>query len=190
MVLNETQLENVKHVIFGLQKQANVTNEAVVKIVSTGLVQAMGENCIDTEQSTVDSIKAYLESLLSGEVSPNKILVMLVAGEESLAMLNADGPKVVTVDQPNPESPKNVFRINLLGAALDDIKTDVDVPMDAPVGTTEEPTEHREGWSMQQEVEHIKSEILKVTPETVKQELAGNEWAQALYCAKEYYRHM
>ena len=126
--LSEQQVDNVKHVIFGNQKQANVQNESVVKIIARALTKEFGESCLNTEADVVESIRKLLLGCIdNGTASCDSNLIMLIAGEKSLANLEAMGPKTVIVNQPNPESPKFTFRIAMLGE-------DPDVDMEAEVG--------------------------------------------------------
>ena len=187
--LTENQVTNVKRVIFGLQKQANVTNEAVVKIVARGLSEAVGSSCLNTEESVVEGIRGYLQSLVDTYGTPDDTLVMLVAGEASLANLKAVGPKTVYVNQPNEESPKHIFRINMLGDSEVDMSAEEGevsaVPTVKPSVTPDEVYDVDDDFYTR--ARKIKAAILPIIPEAVKENIPDNDWAQALCCAEYYY---
>lgn len=189
--LSENQVTNVKRVIFGLQKQANVTNEAVVKLIARGISRLYGDSVLDTEEGVVSSIQEYLQGCVDKGFAEDETLIMLIAGEKSLAILNEIGPKTVYVDQPSIESPKHIFRINRLG------ETDVDVDMSAEAGsmysvTPSAPTvTPDEVYSVDDDfytrARKIKAAILPTIPDAVKENIPDNEWAQTLCCAEYFY---
>lgn len=108
--------ENVKKVLFGNQKQADVINDAVAEDVTAWLKELYGEGCCYSEDGVVKTISQALQDACDpGEIA-NETLVKYVAGKKSLENLkNALGPCVVNVSQPNMDSPKRKFRIHVLG---------------------------------------------------------------------------
>ena len=188
--LTENQVTNVKRVIFGLQKQANVTNEAVVKIVARGLVDVAGASVLDSEESVVEAIRNYLQELVNTNGTMDDTLVMLVAGEKSLANLKELGPKTVYVNQPNEESPKHIFRINMLGESDIDMSAE-EGDYQTPVVTSRPSITPDEVYSMDDDfytrARKIKSAILPMVPDAVKENIPDNDWAQALCCAEYFY---
>lgn len=192
--LTEEQVTNVKRVIFGNQKQANVTNEAVVKIIASGIASVKHSSVLNSEIEFVDACEEYLNDCVKGR-TPDDTLVMLLAGEQSLANVKADGPRVVKVSQPNPESPKYIFRVCMLGE-------DADVDMSATEGeietssislssskvSTDCPYERDDDLATR--ARKIKDAILPLCPDTVKKEIPNDEYAQALCYAEYYYKNI
>lgn len=192
--LTEQQVTNVKKVIFGNQKQANVTNEAVVKIIARGIAEEYSTDVLNSEESFVDACKNYLQSCIDNPASGDDTLVMLLAGEVSLANVKAEGPRVVHVNQPNPESPKFTFRVGILGEDVDvdmstesgessvsDSKESGRVGVECPYDKDDDyPTRARK----------IKDAILPLCPAAVKTEIPNDEYAQALCFAEYYYKNI
>lgn len=189
--LTEEQVLNVKHVLFGNQKQANVTNEAVVKIVARGISEVKGANSLNSESSFVEACRDYLQMVIEAKTTGTDTLIMLLAGEKSLANLNDIGPKQVYVNQPNPESPKHVFRILMLGqeAEVDMSAEDNVIPVSSGASVSTSCPYERDD-DIPTKARKIKDAILPLVPDIVKKELAGNEYAQALYEAEYYYKNV
>lgn len=187
MEFNEEQLTVVKHVIFGLQRQANVINDAVVKIIARGIANFMGgAECMCDERTFADAVASYLnECVVQGSAS-DPDLVMLIAGEKSLAALNAAGPKIVTCDTVSDDSPKYNFRIAKLGQTLADNSYAVK-PKKEAVQITGEYVKEDESYRAQ--AEKLKNDILAVAPEAMKAEINDNDYMLAL-CAAPYYFSM
>ena len=190
--LTEQQLTNVKHVLFGKQKQANVINESVVKIVAKGISEVCGASSLDSESAFVEAVNDYLKRIVEGGTTGTDNLIMLLCGEQSLANLNEIGPKQVYCNQPNPESPKYIFRILMLGeepdvdnSAIDDVQT---TTASTP-STVSFASLYERDDDIPTRAEKIKNAIVKTVPDAVKRELDGNEWAQALYCAQDYFKY-
>lgn len=192
--LTEQQVTNVKKVIFGNQKQANVTNEAVVKIIARGISEKHSADVLDSEESFVDACKNYLQSCIDNPTYGDDTLIMLLAGEVSLANIKADGPRVVHVNQPNPESPKFTFRVGMLGE-------DVGIDMDANSGDNvvsevkqsrkvniDCPYDKDDDYLTR--ARKIKDAILPLCPASVKTEIPNDEYAQALCFAEYYYKNI
>ena len=106
----------VKRVLFGLQKQANVQNDVIVRIVSE-VLSGHGLITEDSEDGVRKGIQKYLQQAVDNpEKYSDDLALALIAGDQSVANLNAPGPNVVYQEQVNPESPKTIFRINKLSA--------------------------------------------------------------------------
>lgn len=189
--LTEQQLTNVKHVLFGKQKQANVINESVVKIVARGISEVSGASVLDSESSFIAAVTSYLTRVIEGSTSGTDTLIMLLCGEQSYANLSEIGPKEVYCHQPNPESPKFIFRILMLGE-------EPDVDNSAEDGSYSEPAKsssvnftdmYEKDDDIPTRARKIKDAILTTVPDVVKQELSGNDYAQALYCAQDYFKY-
>jgi hypothetical protein len=120
---------------------------------------------------------------------------MLLAGEQSLANLDAQGPKSVYVEQPNPESPKYLFRIYMLGespaitrtAEAGNSELNVNQVVTTPAFTDDCPYDPMDSYAVR--AEKIKKAILPLVPDIVKTEIPDNDYAQALCMAEYYYRH-
>lgn len=193
--LNDTQFDNLKHVLFGLQKQANVINEAVIIICADGLAEQYGDDIFNSEDAIVESIGKYLNNVMS--LGPDHIrgskddimLIRLLSGEQSFVNLLVDGPKYVHIEQPNPDSPKRNFRILMLGEVPEkdrDVvvnKTDTNT---AKFNPDEKP--YDESDDFQTRVDKLRNAILPMVPAAVKAEVP-DEYAQALCCAEYYYRY-
>ena len=192
--LSENQVTVVKKVLFGNQKQANVTNEAVVKIVARGIAEVKTVSVLDSEESFATACKEYLQGCIDKTVPVNETLVMLLAGEASLANINSDGPRVVSVDQPNPESPKVLFRVHMLGeeATVDMSAESGEVNTAYAPVTTHVSTEcaYDRDDDLATRARKIKDAILPLCPAAVVAEIPDNEYAQALCYAEYYYRNI
>lgn len=192
--LTENQVQNVKHVLFGNQKQANVINEAVVKLVARGLCEVSTSSACDSEESVIKAITEYFQTLVDNQTQGNPTLIMLMGGEQSLANLREVGPKVVIAEQPNPESPKYIFRIRMLG--VDDGDVDMSAESSETTGSefpamntpeVECPYEPTDDFPTR--ARKIKDAILPLIPDGVKMEIPNDEYAQALCCAEYYYKN-
>lgn len=183
------QLENVKHVMFGKQKQANVTNEAVVKLIAGDLETCYGSSCLNSEETVKDAIKRYLEETIDGKFNNNDMVVMLIVGEQSYNCMKSSGPRVVSVDNPNPDSPKVLFRVYILGE-VPEAQVSSDVTVGGPVLTPAKPSgsvDHSiDQYDYKTRVDMLVKEILPLVPEGVKKELT-DPIAQCLCCAEYYY---
>lgn len=181
--LTEEQLLNVRHVVFGNQKQASVQIEAVVQMIAIGITEASNEHACDSEESFAQACADYLQTLIDNNQSGNIELVCLLAGVKSLEVLNTPGPKVLKVDQPNPESPKYTFRVYPLGQVPEsmDVTANVSTGMFYQTGATDNSEYTTE--DMMQYAIAIKDNLLKICPDAIKKELSDNEWAQALVAA-------
>lgn len=194
--LTKEQCLNVKHVLFGNQKQANITNEAVVKLVARGILNAKPDCTLGTESEVSLAIQGILEGWVQqnykAEDPMDEVFIMLVAGEVSLANLKEDAPKYVNVYQPNPESPKYNFRVCKLG------EEDPEIDMSATLGdgVSSASTGGTSGIDVENNrqdivayTEELKNRIISVAPESVKAEF-GNDYAAALYLYPSYAKNM
>lgn len=179
--LTENELDNVKRVLFGLQKQANVINQTVVSIVAKELVSAFGEQAVQTEENVINSIKEFLQHAIDTS-NYNEIPLLLMAGEVSKANLDEGGPLIVVVDQPNPESPKHTFRIGKLGEENAEVNHEVDAGT-SHYGTINNDVDPDD---IVTQTEVLKNKILAVAPESVVVEFNGNDYAAALYLYPSY----
>lgn len=180
------QFENVKHVLFGLQKQANVINESVVTIVTRKLLEIYGADAVMSEDAVAKTIESYLIEARDSD-SVDDLLVMLIAGEQSLQNIKAIGPTYVDVVQPNPESPKVNFRVCVLGEeTLVERNSNVGYKS---IDVSPSDTSIREDDDFSTRARKIKDCILPSVPDAVKAEIPDNEYAQALCCAEYYYNH-
>lgn len=182
------QLLRVKHVIFGNQKQANVTNAAVVKIIANGIMRnTNGEGKLDTEADVIQSIQRILEDAISRSdalTENGEEFVMLVAGEQSLANLKLDGPKYVSAAPASPESPKYNFRIYMLGEEATPDMSGEYTPADATsavVGIDDSFDRN----DIVASTEALKNKIIATAPQSVIDEFK-NDYAAALYLYPAY----
>lgn len=180
----EEQLEVVKHVMFGLQRQANVINDAVVKIIARGIVNFNGDDsCLASENIFADTVVSFLNKAVADNNVSDETLLMLIAGEQSLACLKAEGPKMVTSDYISDDSPKRNFRITMLGSASVDNSYDVDIKK--PEGPVLQAYDGHE-LTYREQAEKLKDDILPIVPEAMRAEISDNDYMLAL-CAAPYY---
>lgn len=187
--MTKENVETVKHVLFGLQKQANVTNDAVVKIVTRGVCAKEGSAVLYSEDAFIDACRHYLQECVNNEHSEDDTVIMLLAGEQSLANLKKPGPKVVYVEQPNPESPKHIFRINMLGQEPESVDMSVDANITAqpsPAGV-EIGSDAYNSMTCYEKACALRDAILPLAPTAVRAEI-DDDFALALYCSEAYFR--
>lgn len=188
VVVSKEKLDNVKRNLFGLQKQANVINESVVKIVAGALADRYSEDVLDDELTVMQRIEEYLNEVITMPADTLRtdkdlqLFIMLTAGEQSYANALQEGPKYVSAEQPSPDSPKCNFRIMMLGTQPE--KEDV-LEVGRPHSDTS--TEIKgDKFSYRQHAEELKQTVIGIAPQSMKDELGDDEWALAL-CAAEYY---
>lgn len=176
---------NVKAVLFGKQKQANVINDSVVKIISTALSKAYPGTNFDSEDSVIAAIEQFLNDGMNFQCHDDQVIMLLI-GPESFNVFKSEGPKVVVTNQPNPESPKRTFRIYALGNVDE---ATVEVNAGGPVLITPDLlpiTDGVEKENYKTRVEDLLKQIQPLVPEAVKKELE-DPYQQALCCAEYFY---
>lgn len=191
--LSDEQLSNMKRVLFGNQKQANVINDSVALYITRNALElgALEATSLYSEQTIVSSLSSYLEGLTIDSYSSNvnDDFILMLCGKQSLANLSSIGPKYCSVEQPNPESPKHNFRILMLGETPDlDTSADVETPhIERP--KVDMKTVYNEQDDFMTRATKIKDAILPLVPDAVKTEIPNNEWAQALCCSEYFYNY-
>lgn len=179
------EYDALKHVLFGNQKQANVINDAVVGIVG-GKLKELG-NSWDTEDAAIEVIKNILNDAINAPSTVDEDLVKLIAGEMSCNNLHADDVMVLTVEQPNPESPKHNFRIIIFGSEEQirqpDTTETAGIHMVPDVPTSSEPKDD----DYVARVKEIKDKLLPLVPTAIKKVLI-DETEQCLCIAEYYYK--
>lgn len=182
--MNVEEYNALKHVLFGNQKQANVINDAVVGIVGEKL---KGLNYSwDSEDAIINVIKDMLNNAINAPGAADEELVKLVAGDMSCNNLHADDVMVLTVDQPNPESPKHNFRIMIFGSSEQILQPDTNETIGIHmVPATTEPVATDDDYPAR--VREIKSKLLPLVPTAVKNALS-DETEQCLCIAEYYYK--
>lgn len=189
-MINNEYLQNVKAVLFGNQKQANVINDSVVAIVAQYLDGANQD--MSTQEATAASIYTELKACADAGLSErNSTFIQLVSGRKSYDVLKEGLPYVVSQNQPNVDSPKYNFRILVVGE--DDVEDTVEngegdvyagMKFDKPAAAPDEVLNPDD--TVADQVRKLKDAILPMCPDGVKQEL-DDEYAQALYCAQAYF---
>lgn len=189
-MISAEALANVKAVLFGNQKQANVINDSVVAIVA----QFLDGRSVDmsTQNSTAEGIYITLkECAEQGLSKENEMFIQLVAGRKSYAVLKDGSPFIVSQNQPNTDSPKYNFRILVVGT--EDTEDEAEngekemytgMKFERPAASPDEvlcPDD-----TISEQVRKLKDAILPMCPDAVKSELT-DEYAQALYCASAYF---
>lgn len=199
--LSAEELQNVKQVIFGLQKQASVQNDAVCVIIAGELTKYYGRDSVSNQDAFIESCRKYLQACIDGTITPDRNAFMLLCGEKSMAKLNEQGPRVVNVEQPSVQSPKLLFRIGMLGETEANLEENTVAPIDdsliddmvgvlkgAKNSTMDLDLRISETDSFAVKAEKLKDAIMGCVPDAVKQEIPDNEYAQALCCAEAYFR--
>ena len=186
MNFTEAQLEVVKHVMFGLQKQSSVINDAVVKIVAN--VNCNLGDIMADEDSFRDAVVRVLQRAIDYcDVDDN--LVMLIAGEQSLANSKEPGPKIVQFSKLSDDSPKYNFRIVRLENSTIDTSYTVAQAVETPIEVT--PADYNAVSSKEEsyrdKVEKLKNDILPLVPEAVKAELGTDNEYMLCLCISDYY---
>lgn len=188
--MTPVQFDNLKHVLFGNQKQANTINDAVVGIVGKKLLERGVD--LETESSVAEGIQAVLTEAITNPGSADELLIRLVAGDISYTNLGCGEVLTVLVDIPNPESPKVVFRIALLDSSMlvKEESVEVKAPFecveedDVDVDTKKHP-ELIDDFVLR--VQALKETMLPMVPTAVKNVIA-DEAEQCLCIAEYYYR--
>lgn len=187
---SERHLQNVKETLFGLQKQANVTNGAVVKIVARELYNAVGLSDSTSPTDVDAAIMSYLEKVIPATVEFTDDALMLIAGEQSLANRNSGSPCVPYHRQLSDTSPKMIYRITVLGedAEIDNGGDSNTTPSFKPSVVEVAPDAHSNA-DFYTKARQLKDAILPSVPDAVKAEIPDNEWAQVLVCAQGYFEY-
>ncbi len=112
----KSAVENVKHVLFGLQKQGNVINEALCDDITNFICEQLGGEACSSEDSVIDSIKQLGQDVIDGTHELPDWFIKYVMGTQSFNNLKTShSPLVMSAERSNPESPKMNFRILVLG---------------------------------------------------------------------------
>lgn len=184
---SERHLDNIKQLIFGQQKQANVINDAVVKIIARELAEKEGKD----DFFTIDDVEFAITEYLKGAVAGNaydETAMMLIVGEQSLANLKSGDLVSVSAETASETSTKVNFRIRPLSG--EDEAVDVS-GVRGNTGTVDKPhavtlSELPPNATFQTEVDALRDKLLPLVPDAVKAEVA-DPYAQALFAAKSYY---
>ena len=184
---DETSLENLQHVIFGLQKQASVQNKAVILIIARELADKCGKDSFASEEEVAKTIEDYVTGVMANKYNYDESAFMLICGQQSLANLEAVGPCRYESYNPSPESPKMLFRVVILGEDLpeeDHSAVTGNVMSAGPVAS--DVTKSGAPENYKDRVEYIKNKILPSVPAAVKSEVS-DEYQQCLCIAEFYY---
>lgn len=187
--MTESQLE-MKKLLFGNQKQANVINDAVVTFAD-----AFFRDTLDPKYDT-DEFEMYQKMYqLLKEVTDfgpkhtrdADLFVMFVCGVESYNIWLSKLPFVLTAEKPSTESPKYNFRISYLGqeAQVEPEEVESLKPAAKPAVGPDEVYSDDDTYT--ERARKIKEAIIPMVPDAVREELKDNEYAQALCCAEYYY---
>lgn len=185
----EQELGYVKDVLFGLQKQSDATNDAVVLYVASQL-KAHKDQPFTSDAQVEELIKDYLQLCADNiMVEDDELFVALVAGKTSLANAKEYKPHYISVEPISDTSPKRKFRVKLMGEedAIEDnsYSTDIQSVIERPVVGADSGIDPNADFATR--ARQIKDAILPLVPDGVKTEIPDNEYAQALCCAEYYY---
>lgn len=186
----ENELKSVKNVLFGLQKQSNVTNDSVVYYVASQLKSSFNQQW-STDGEVVELIKKYLDKCINSYMGDDdELTVALIAGKQSLANIKANKPTIVVIEPISETSPKCKIRVNVLGEdpAEEDNTYEAELhnPIAKPTIGPDEVYDPSDDFATR--ARKIKDAILPLIPQGVKEEIPDNEYAQALCCAEYYYK--
>ena len=199
--ISNEQLSNVKHVLFGNQKQANVINESVASIVANYIVSKNSLNSLSSESTVSDAIHKLLGTCVAFSPQLNgrdKMFVMLTSGEQSLANIMTAGSNqdtvatIMTMD--SESSPKVNFRVSLdrkPGAITREATSrplfDKDMSGDSVDDKTVDFDERKQSMSPQEAADWLQANILKVAPSAFDGEFVDDK-SKALYYANAYFK--
>lgn len=180
---SEQHLDNIKQIIFGQQKQANVINDAVVKIIARELADKAGKDDLFTIDDVEFAIMEYLKGAVGGNTYDDTAM-MLIVGEQSLANLRSDELVTVTAETASDTSTKVNFRIRPLSGAEADVDS-TGVRGDAQATSYNKPAattmqERDPNATFQNTVDDLRDKLLPMVPDAVKAEVS-DPYAQALY---------
>lgn len=190
--LTAEHLDCIKQVLFGQQKQANVINDSVVKIVARELAAVVSASNITSIDEADDAILQYLRGVVAGELQYDEDAFILIAGEVSLANAKSGMPVTVTAEAASETSTKVNYRVSVMGeeAAEVDMSAEAGKPAsampDLPISGEVKKTQVSD---FRTKAEQLRAAILPLVPDAVKQELAGDEYAQCLVCAEQYFAY-
>jgi hypothetical protein len=183
---NETYLTCIKHVLFGLQKQANVINDAVVTLVAKELASKMDVVNLSTTGAVDLEIQKYVAGCMAKTISYDENILMLIVGEQSVANMSCGEPITLVAENISDTSPKMLYRIAVLGKEAD-IERPVELGDTTVVREPMTPMITPDGFW--ERACAIRDRILPTVPQAVKDEINGNEFAQCLVCAEQYFKY-
>ena len=188
MKVSSNTFKSIKECLFGLQKQANVINDGVITIIASELARLGYPDFSDADE-VKDAIVDLLNKMLQGTDTFSDEALLLIAGPQSYANIDAVGPKTVYSDKPSTESPKWIFRINMLGEDAEVIHEvepgeRLAESISKPTVSPDEVTSPDDDF--QTRADKIRDAILPMVPAGVKMEVS-DPYAQALCCAEYYY---
>ena len=185
---SEKHLENIKHVLFGNQRQANSINEGVSLLVATSLSTIVNVSTSNTTDDIVKAISDAFNLYIKGRpcVFSDSVFIMVVGGELSLDNIKNHIAENLTlsVTQPNPNSDKHVFMVIKDGDDVSNSYSDKSVPTSK--ASVDPDHVYNEDDDFQTRADKIRDAILEITPTAVKEEVA-DPYAQALCVAEWYY---
>ncbi len=187
--MNTVEFDSLKRVLFGKQKQANAINDAVVTIVGDILKERAGCSW-QCEDDVVTLIVNELNDAIANADTADRLFVQLVAGVDSYTNLTLDDVLMLVAEQPNPESPKYIFRIKVFGDV--DVAENAAEMEDADNSVHTTSVQHSSGIqetpdSCVARVNKVKRELLAVVPSGLERYLP-DESDRCLYVAETYYR--
>lgn len=185
--ISASTLKSVKECLFGLQKQANAINDGVVVAVCKELMKN-GYTSFNSSDEVQEALHELLNKVLAADAMVDETVMMLICGPQSVANLKATGPKTLYIDKPSTESPKWIFRINMLGDdAVVEHEGEVGsqpIPVQKPAVSPDEVTSPNDDF--QTRADKIRDAIMPMVPDAVKTEVSDT-YAQALCCAEYFY---
>lgn len=186
--VNASAFENVRHVIFGKQKQASVQNDAVVRIIASTLLSKVGSDSLLTENSVITAVTQYITDTINGDTKLDEVAVSLILGVNAMKRIKSLEKNLeVCCEQPNPESPKIRFYLTT-SAPVDksevmEAMTDEEfaMKMNPPVRSTES-----RDLSLREQAEIIRDKLLEVASPVTASEIDDDNLT-AIYTSRAYF---
>lgn len=191
---SQASVKAIQECIFGNQKQANATNQAVVYLISKELDRVMNPPEFNDYREAADCIRDYLlKAVTEGADYCDDKIISLIVGVPGFSLIKTGKNVNVACGQKTPDSPKFIFQIQ---EALPDPITgketgfsNVNKPgakTTLNYRTEEGSFTHGDGSPM--ELATIeRDKILKIIPSSRVESFGGNMWAAAMFFAKAYY---
>lgn len=177
------EIITVKEVLFGQQKQSNEINTIIAEEVCKELLK-LGYFGIDEESHAVvtEGITRFVNDV-NDKIELASLAFKFIAGRKSVKAIEDDVPRQVVVSPISDESTKVTFRVEPLLGEVEPEQLDVEVN---EVKNTPD-IKDIDRFSFREQAEMLKNKLVPLASDVARKELADNEYALALVCAKGYF---
>ncbi len=200
-MLSKKSLQSIQECMYGYQKQANATNQAVAYLICKELDRVIAPAEFNNSSEAADAIVKYLNHAMYGNgVKCDDKIVSLIVGVPGCNLAMSGKHCQVRSGVKNPDSPKYIFLIDEIQVE----ESEEENPRHGYPQPTRNITNDATALSMQntgaevkssiniastplEMAEHEKNQILALVPESRRSTFEGNDWAAALFFAKAYY---